>query len=103
MSGNCTGKDNSPNNGWASPFLSLSHKAHMCPGFLDRISKLPDPATNRQACYFALVTHEWGHTCMRTHKTLEIIDDEAFSFWKTEHPEVTIIFSYIAITGTGSV
>jgi hypothetical protein len=92
MRGGCTGPDG-PANGWATPFPSLSQKCHMCPGFLTKIRGLPDPSTNRQACYFALVTHEWGHTCERTHKTLEIIDDEAFNFWKSKHPEVTINFS----------
>ena len=37
-----------------------------------------------------MVTHEWGHTCERGHKTLEIIDDEALEFYKSRHPEVTI-------------
>ena len=92
MRGGCTTKDG-PANGWASPFPSLSKKVHMCPDFLDRISKLPGPATNRQACYFALFTHESGHTCERGHKTLEIIDDEAVIFWKATHPEVTISLS----------
>ena len=89
MKGSCTTKDG-PANGWA---VFLNKKCHMCPDFLAKIRKLPDPSTNRQACYFALVTHEWGHTCERGHKTLEIIDDEAFSFWKTKHPEVTISFA----------
>ena len=77
-------------NGWASPF---NKRAHMCPTFLNIVATLPDPAANRQACYFALAAHEWGHTCERGHKTLEIIDDEAFDFWKSRHPEVTISFS----------
>lgn len=77
-------------NGWASPFTK---KCHMCPGFLSTVSKISDPVSNRQACYFALVTHEWGHTCERGHKTLEIIDDEAFNFWKSKHSDVTINFS----------
>ncbi len=81
--GNCKG-----NNGWAS---ALNKKCHMCPSFLDKIGKLPN-AVDRKACYFALVTHEWGHTCDRGHKTLEIIDDEAFDFWKSKHPKTTINF-----------
>ncbi|MDH3599376.1 MAG: hypothetical protein OEU26_07005 [Candidatus Tectomicrobia bacterium] len=83
--GQCKG-----NNGWAS---ALNKKCHMCPSFLDTVSKIPDPVSNRQACYFALVTHEWGHTCERGHKTLEIIDDEAFNFWKSKHSDVTISLS----------
>lgn len=76
-------------NGWASYF---NKKCHMCPDFLSKIRKISGKA-NRQACYFALVTHEWGHTCDRGHKTLEIIDDEAFDFWKSKHSDVTISFS----------
>lgn len=86
MAGNCTSKDG-PNNGWAS---ALTKKCHMCPDFLAKVRGISGKA-NRQACYFALVTHEWGHTCERGHKTLEIIDDEAFNFWKSKHPDVTII------------
>lgn len=76
------------NNGWAS---ALTKKCHMCPGFLTTVRALPN-AEDRQACYFALVTHEWGHTCERGHKTLEIIDDEAFNFWLSKHPGMTIQF-----------
>lgn len=81
MDGNCKGA-----NGWASPFTK---KCHMCPDFLTTVAALPSKE-NRQACYFALVTHEWGHTCERGHKTLEIIDDEAFKHWKSKHSGVTI-------------
>lgn len=84
MKGRCDGA-----NGWASAF---NRKCHMCPDFLDKIRAISG-VENRQACYFALVTHEWGHTCERGHKTLEIIDDEAFDFWKSNHPGVTINFS----------
>lgn len=72
--------------GWASP---LTKKCHMCPGFLATVRALPN-LEDRQACYFALFAHEEGHTCERGHKTLEIIDDEAFNFWKSKHPGVTI-------------
>ncbi|HEB92102.1 MAG TPA: hypothetical protein ENI94_01215 [Gammaproteobacteria bacterium] len=84
MKGKCNG-----NNGWAA---ALNRKCHMCPDFLDKIRAISG-VENRQACYFALVTHEWGHTCERGHKTLEIIDDEAFNFWKSNHPGVTINFN----------
>ncbi|HJQ38958.1 MAG TPA: hypothetical protein VKB93_17620 [Thermoanaerobaculia bacterium] len=73
------------NSGWASP---LTRKVHMCPGFLEAVRAMPN-LEDRQACYFAMVTHEWGHTCKRGHLTLEIIDDEAFNFWKAHHPGVT--------------
>lgn len=85
MDGACTSKDG-PNNGWANP---LARTCHLCSDFLATVRAL-EGKENRQACYFALVTHEWGHTCERGHKTLEIIDDEAFKFWKNKHPGVTI-------------
>ena len=83
--GSCTGA-----NGWAE---GLTKKCHICPSFLSTVGALSGKE-NREACYFALVTHEWGHTCWRGHKTLEIIDDEAFNFWKSKHSTtVTITFS----------
>lgn len=83
MNGNCKGA-----NGWAS---ALNKKCHMCPDFLARVRALNGVA-NRQACYFALYTHESGHTCERGHKVLEILDGEAFNFWKSKHSDVTISF-----------
>lgn len=84
MDGACKG-----NNGWAN---SLTKTCHMCPDFLTTVQSLPN-VEDRQACYFALITHEWGHTCERGHKTLEIIDNEAFKFWKRNHSGVTINFA----------
>jgi hypothetical protein len=90
--GECKIKSSGTANGWASS-IGLSHRCHMCPTFLAKARALSG-TENRQACYFALVTHEWGHTCHRGHKTLEIIDDEAFTFWKNKHPgQVTINYS----------
>ncbi|HYO95764.1 MAG TPA: hypothetical protein VER33_14680 [Polyangiaceae bacterium] len=77
--------------GWASPF---NRKAHLCPGFLDDIADINGDEANRQACYFALLVHEWGHTCERGHVTLEILDDVAFDWWKERHEsEVTIDYA----------
>lgn len=79
---------------WGVPVLPGSKRAHLCPGFLQRVRQLPDPAANRQACYFAILTHEWAHTCERGHKTIEIMDDEAFIFFRDKyHPQVTVLFS----------
>jgi hypothetical protein len=89
MKGYCSDKDGNPNNAWASPF---NKKCHLCPFFLNNVAKISGKS-NRLACYFALVTHEWGHTCDRTHKSIEIIDDEAFNFWKSKHSDVTIVYS----------
>lgn len=86
--GSCKSKNGS-NNGWAS---SLNKKCHICPSFLKAVGAISGEE-NRQACYFALISHEWGHTCERGHKTLEIIDDEAFEFWKSRHSAVTIVYS----------
>ena len=84
MKGSCKGA-----NGWASPF---NKKCHMCPGYLTTVRAITGKS-NRQACYFALLSHELGHTCERGHKTLEIIDGEAFEFWKDRHSDVSISFS----------
>lgn len=86
--GSCKSKNGS-NNGWAS---SLNKKCHICPSFLKTVGAISGEE-NRQACYFALISHEWGHTCERGHKTLEIIDDEAFEFWKSKHSALTIVYS----------
>jgi hypothetical protein len=84
MKGSCKGA-----NGWAS---ALNQKCHMCPDYLTRVRGISGKS-NRQACYFALMSHEFGHNCERGHKVLEIIDGEAFEFWKDRHPDVTISFS----------
>jgi hypothetical protein len=77
------------NNAWASPF---NRKCHLCPSFVSKVKGLSGDANkdNRAACYFAILTHEWAHTCERTHKTVEIIDNVAFDFYKAAHPNVTI-------------
>jgi hypothetical protein len=84
--GSCSDRSGD-NNGFASP---LNKRCHMCPSFLDSVAKIAGKE-NRQACYLALVTHEWGHTCERGHKTLEIIDNEAFNFWKSQHSTTVTI------------
>jgi hypothetical protein len=94
MRGGCTDADGSTNNGFGG---YPSHRAHFCSDWRETVRALPDPVSNRQACYFALVTHEWGHTCARGHKTLEIIDDEAFDYWKRNHPDVTIVLGDCAM------
>ena len=84
MRGQCKG-----NNAWAS---MLNKRCHLCPVFVNTVKGLTGPANkdNRKACYFAILAHEWSHTCERTHKTVEIIDNVAFDFYKSKHPAVTI-------------
>jgi hypothetical protein len=84
--GQCSNNDGSDNAGWASP---LNKRAHFCPSFLNNVAGISGVA-NRQACYFALAAHEWGHTCERDHGTVEDIDDLAFEYYKDHHPNVTI-------------
>ena len=88
IKGNCKGPKGKDVNGWASPF---NKKCHICPVFLDNLNKI-GKAVDRKACYFSLITHEWAHTCERTHKSIEKIDDAAFDFWKKKHPKVSIDF-----------
>src|SRR5690606_30549414 len=45
----------------------------LLPLFLNRVASLPNPAANREACYFALLAHAWAHTCDRGHGTVEVI------------------------------
>jgi hypothetical protein len=88
MKGNCKGA-----NAWASPF---NKRCHLCPVFVDKVTGLTGSANkdNRKACYLAILAHEWAHTCERTHKSIEIIDNVAFDFYKDRHqPEVTIDLS----------
>lgn len=73
---------------WASPF---NKRCHMCPDFMTYVRGKSGETdrNNRKACYFALITHEWAHTCERTHRTVERIDNAAFDFWKSKHADVT--------------
>ncbi len=77
--------------GWSSRWLPTT-KCHMCPSFLAAVAAMPI-LEDRQACYFAMVTHEWAHSCKRGHVTVEIIDDEAFNFWKAHHPGMTKVLN----------
>lgn len=95
MKGLCT-RSKGPSNAWASPF---NKRCHLCPDFRHAVRESlsgPQNANNRKACYFAVITHEWAHTCERRHKKaeendkVEKIDNGAFDFWKSKHPEVTI-------------
>lgn len=64
-------------NGWAS---FLSQTMHMCwDPFLDNIQSMSDD--NQMACLVALMTHEFGHTCWRTHGTVEDMDNAAFDWF----------------------
>ena len=87
--GQCHNNDGSNNNGWAS---YLRKRAHFCPTFLDTVAGIFGVA-NRQACYFALAAHEWGHTCWHDHGAVEPLDDLAFEYDKSRHPDVTISMS----------
>lgn len=79
--GSCSGA-----NGWAS---YLSHTSHFCPGFMTRVRAMSGE-NNKKACYLALMTHEFGHTCWRGHGTVEDIDDAAFKYAKQTLGGVTI-------------
>lgn len=87
MDGMCSTRKGN-NNAWASPF---NKRAHICPDFTATMRGKSGPTNknNRMACYFALITHEWAHTCERTHKSIERIDDAAFDFWKLKHADVS--------------
>lgn len=86
MGGYCSSRKGDAN-AWASPF---NKRCHMCPDFLAYVRGKTGEAnkSNRKACYFALISHEWAHTCERTHKSVERIDNAAFDFWKSKHSDV---------------
>lgn len=89
MGGRCSHAKKGDANGWASPF---NKRCHLCPDFLQMVRDKtgPENKSNRKACYFALISHEWAHTCKRAHGSVEKIDDEAFNFWKARNPDVSI-------------
>ncbi len=74
-------------NAWA---MFGSHKIHMCPSFLNRISSFGN--INRRACISAIMSHEFAHTCFRGEGGAERIDNAAFDYWASTH-NVTISLS----------
>ncbi|MBL6991709.1 MAG: hypothetical protein ISR65_18150 [Bacteriovoracaceae bacterium] len=82
----CENSCSSGVNGYA---YYLSKKAHFCPSFLNRVGRL-SKKVNRRGCYFALAAHEFGHTCLRGHGSVEDIDDGAFDWWASTHDLVDI-------------
>ena len=67
-------------NGWAVPGAK---KIRLCPSFLNRISRYSK--NNRRACYLALMAHEFSHSCFRTERDAELIDDASFDYWDSTH------------------
>lgn len=79
-------KTSKGNNAWAS---MLNKKVHLCPSFLNRVNNLSG-TTNRRACYIAILSHEFAHTCDRFEPGSERIDDAAFDFFSSRNPGLTI-------------
>lgn len=64
-------------NGSSSPF---NKKIKIYPAFLNTIAGLPQP--DRRACYAALMTHEFAHSCDRMEGRAEAREDASFNYWK---------------------
>lgn len=71
--------------GWANP---LDKKVRLCAEFLQKIEGME--VQNRRACYAALLTHEYGHSCDRFESGSEKVEKAAFDYWKAKHSAVTI-------------
>lgn len=57
----------------------LSKKMNVCPTFRRRVRRLSS-VRDRKACWFALMVHEFAHTCWRGHRRVEPLDNLAFQF-----------------------
>ena len=67
--------------GHASPFKK---KVKIYPDFLNQIAGLPQ--ADRRACYAALMTHEFTHSCDRMEGRSEAREDAAFAYWTERFP-----------------
>ncbi|HXF04722.1 MAG TPA: hypothetical protein VNM72_04820 [Blastocatellia bacterium] len=80
----CESSDTGSCNGavaWASPFTK---KVHLCPSLfrnVDAISRKPD----RRACYAAILTHEFAHSCDRFEPGADRLDEAAFDWYASTH------------------
>ena len=54
------------------------------PSFLNQIANFGQP--DRRACYAALITHEFTHTCWFGESRPEAREDAAFSYWQKRFP-----------------
>ena len=63
----------------------LGQKVKIFQTFLDTIAALPQ--ADRRACYAALLTHEFSHTCEHYAESgPEAREDAAFAYWKARFP-----------------
>lgn len=54
------------------------------PAFLNQIKNFSQP--DRRACYAALLTHEFTHSCWRAEGRPEAREDAAFAYWQKRFP-----------------
>ena len=66
----------------------LSHQIKIYQTFFDNIAAMPQ--ADRRACYAALMTHEFSHSCERyedgPNSSAELREDAAFNYWKDRFP-----------------
>jgi hypothetical protein len=82
----CESKDVCKNNGTCRQGHSFPGKQEVkiYPSFLNHIKNFSQP--DRRACYAALLTHEFTHTCWRAEGRSETREDAAFAYWQKRFP-----------------
>lgn len=64
--------------------IPSQQRIRIYPSFLTRIAALPQ--ADRRACYAALMTHEFTHSCWRAEGRPEAREDAAFDYWTARFP-----------------
>lgn len=80
----CMSSDKNGLMGWSSPFTK---KIKIYPKFLTKIAGLSQ--ADRRACYAALLTHEFAHSCDLGEDGAETREDAAFKYWKDRFAATT--------------
>jgi hypothetical protein len=82
----CMARDNCKKNGSCKQGYSVptQNRIRVYPDFLKRVASLPQ--ADRRACFGALMTHEFAHSCGETEGRAEAREDAAFSYWTGRFP-----------------
>jgi hypothetical protein len=82
----CMNEDKCKKNGDCRSGYSLpwTQKIKIYPNFLNQVAGLVQ--ADRRACYAALITHEFAHSCDRFEGRSEAREDAAFDYWRERFP-----------------
>jgi hypothetical protein len=82
----CESKDKCKDSGVCRQGHSFpgKHEIKIYPDFLNRIKNYTQP--DRRACYAALLTHEFTHSCWFMENRPEAREDAAFAYWQNRFP-----------------